>query len=545
MQALRSRVWQAIFACAVALGCGRDWPSVVSPRDVPVAGGPPQIARVVDLGDLGEIPASGPLPAADSDGIFVVGERILVEGSDFGRLPTVLVGGRPAGVIARTSGGGIVTAIPEGVPPGDVDVEVSHPRGKDSRRVRVVRWALVAQPDADAVYVVDVARTDATVSGTRIAIENPRFIRYAADGSVAYVASGVATGAEGTPGARGKLSVISMVASAGPRVVHEISCEPRFAVALAVADRAPLLAVVGERTIQLFSLVEPRRPAPYRPFPLPADIAAGGVVSADLEPTGKLLALLVADGNRLVSIDLTAPDAPQVHASVDLLPGERLPLVRDLRFSIDGETLWVVSGDNPRSVAAGKQPTRLTAVSLKVGGAPAERPVLAVWRTAEIRGATAPVRLAVARGQPVASGTTIRTPPEKAAVFLTALDARLFQLGGLNLSLPDGRARAHAVLRAVAEPGMLVRTDVGGGGGPLVSLPMVVSSVDLSPDSQLLLATAARLDVAHGADLLRAEFGLAISPLWGKARPRWVKLADLPLDAVKWPFTLGYVRIQP
>lgn len=543
------RLLCGVVAACVAAACGSGpWPSVVGPRDVSAAGGAPRVRRVRDLGAFDSLP-QGTVPGTGSDGTFVVGEYVLIEGSDFGKLPTVLIGGRPAKALARTSGGGIITQIPAGVLAGSIAVEVSHPRGKHALEIPVKRYGVVAQGDADTLHLVDVRRDGAEVLPQRLAVQNPRSVRFSADGSMAYVASGVARGAEGTAGASGKLSVVSMTAPGGPKVVHEIKVDSRFVVSLAVAERAPLLAVVGEGEVQLFSLGEPRTPAPYDTMVLPGEVQRKGVVAADLDPTGKLLAILFAEGNELGIIDVSRPEAPAVVESVSVLPGERLPLVRDMRFSVDGGTLWVVSGDNALSISAGHQPTRLTAVN--VNPPPAEGTAgrrVEVARTAEIPGATAPLRIATARGQPLASGTTIRTPPEKAAVFVTTVNPKVFQLAGLDLFKPEARERAVALLKPIAEPGMLVRTDVEGGGGPLFSAPTVLSSIDLSPDSQMLLATSCRVDLqasGAGSGGLALEFGVTITPLWGAVKPEFVRLGEMSPGAFQPPFVLGHVRIQP
>jgi DNA-binding beta-propeller fold protein YncE len=534
-----------LVALCLAAGCGGGWPDVVDVRDVPTAGGAPDVETVRDLGYI-ELPEGGSLPRPDSDGTFVVGELILIEGDDFGKLPTILVGGRPAGVIARTGGGGIVTRVPDGVPSGKVSVEVSHPRGKSARDIEVKRYGLVAQSDADKIYVLDIGKRDANVLPQSLTVQNPRLIRFIPDGSLAYVASGVAHGAEGTPGAKGKLSVIAMTAAGGPKVVGEIAVgASRFVVGLAVAERAPLLAVVGESELQLFSLRDPPHPAPYDPFPLPGEIVKAGVVTADIEPYGEILALLVGEGNQITSVDVADPEKPRVVTSVDILPGERLPLVRDMRFSADGETLWVASGDNAASLKAGKQPTRITAITLKRPEAKdgERKPIVAVWRTSTITGASAPLRLTVSRGQPMASGTTIRTPPDKAAVFMTTIDPQMFQLAALDLFQAEGREKAVACLKPIAEPGMLARTNLEGGGGPLFSVGSVLSALDVSPDSQVLVATTS---VFHTeSNRLTLEFGVTVTPLWGAVKPRYVKLAEMQPDAFKPPFSIGHVRIQP
>jgi hypothetical protein len=94
---------------------------------------------------------------------------------------------------------------------------------------------------------------------------------------------------------------------------------------------------------------------------------------------------------------------------------------------------------------------------------------------------------------------------------------------------------------------MLVRTDIEGGGGPLFSAPTVLSAVDLSPDSLVALATGCKIDVQKGGGSggFALEFGVTITPLYGKIVPRFVKLAEMNASAFQPPFTLGHVRIQP
>ena len=143
-----------------------------------------------------------------------------------------------------------------------------------------------------------------------------------------------------------------------------------------------------------------------------------------------------------------------------------------------------------------------------------DAPALAVWRTSAVPGATAPLRLTVARGQPVASGATVRTPPDKAAVFVSAVDSRLLQLAGLDLFEVEGRQRAVSMLKPIAEPGMLIRTSVEGGGGPLFSVPTVLTSVDISPDSQMVLAATCSFIPAGRTESRSSSgyFGLALGP---------------------------------
>src|SRR5207249_7368330 len=121
--------------------------------------------------------------------------------------------------------------------------------------------------------------------------------------------------------------------------------------------------------------------------------------------------------------------------------------------------------------------------------------LVSLWRTVSVPGAAAPIHVAVARGQPLASGTTIRMPPDKAAVFVSSLHDAIFKLADVDLGTPAG-AKAVGNLWHPPQPGLMVRADITGGGGPLVSTPEILSAADLTPDAQLIVATAARLSPA-------------------------------------------------
>src|SRR5439155_24917318 len=133
--------------------------------------------------------------------------------------------------------------------------------------------------------------------------------------------------------------------------------------ALAAAEDAPVFVAIGDGKLTLFDAAYSPRPAPYPAVALPKELHAARAF--ELSPDGKMLAALIPDGNRLVVADVSQPGVVKFVNAVDLLPTERLPLVTDLAFSSDGETLWIVSGDNGASLPS-VQPTRLTAVRLLV-----------------------------------------------------------------------------------------------------------------------------------------------------------------------------------
>jgi len=522
----------------LAAGCTHaGFPDVVDVREVSTTFGPPSVSRIRDAGAV-RLPQAGAWKG-EPDGIAGPGELLVIEGENFGRLPTVSIGGRATTIVARTEGGGIVARVPTGVPVGNVPIVVSQPKGRAQKSFPMRRFAVVAH--AGLLTFLRVDKDRAEPFGKPLPVPGARVVRISGDGAAAYA---VANRADGD-----HLVAVDLCAPGGPRIASEKKLA-HHGVLLTTAMDAPMAAVVGDGEITMVSTHDPQKPALFEPMDLP--MGAKGPRAIELSPDGKLLAVLVADGNRLVAMDVSSPPNGNVVTSVDLLPDEKLPLVRDLAFASDGETLWIVSGDNDRSLPA-LQPTRLTAVRILPSEKPDEKPdekakknrVVSLWRTQSVPGAAAPLRIAIARGQPLASGTTIRMPPEKAAVFVTSLNDALFKLADVALDTPAG-AKAVAKLWHPQKPGMLVRADINGGGGPLFTTAEILSALDLTPDAQLLVATAARITPAPATGGVVLDFGVTYAPIWGASiTPVFLPLEKLDAREVKPPFLFGDLRIQP
>ena len=368
-------------ALVVGVGCGGAGPNeIVSSRKLSGASGAPKISGVADMGDFGAIPRQGSLPKADSDGAYVVGEIIVIRGSNFGKQPTNNIGGRPAEPLARTGSGAIITRIPAGVPTGTIDVEVSHPGGRNSVDVVVRRHAFVVQPGANKLFVLDVAANGAVTTGGDIAIPGASRVTVSHDGQVALVAA--------TDKGKARVGVVVTTASAGPRLVRTLELEGTAATFIDAAPDAPVGAVVGGGMLTMLDLDDARNPAAYPGV----DLGEYGndIVEIAMNPTGDLLVLLLANANAVVPIDVSNRSAPRIGAPVALMPEERVPLVRDLGFAPNGAELWVVAGDNVEAIIAGTHPTQLIIISRS--GA-----TLSVERTVEVVGAPAPGSLAVSR----------------------------------------------------------------------------------------------------------------------------------------------------
>src|SRR5690606_7427307 len=325
---------------------------------VPGGSDPPQIERITDLGDLGPLPARGPLPATDSDGQIAIGELILVEGKDLGKLPTLRIGDAPVEVVARTGAGGVIGRVPPGIDAGPVEVVLSHPGGRDSATISVERHAVVVDRPAGQVHVVALGRDNAARLRASFPLPGALDAAISWDGQVAYVAVNP-TGAGGSA----SIHVIALPSAGQPRLLRKHLLPLPKVAALGAAAAAPVAAVAGSGKLVVLDLGVPRTPAIGAAFPLVGDARALAV-----QPQGRRLVVLSPHDNELTPVDLSRPDQPRVEQPVDLLPDEREPLAIDVEFAPGGNEVWALCGDQPTTVAGGSHPTRLVVVDWETGG---------------------------------------------------------------------------------------------------------------------------------------------------------------------------------
>lgn len=546
LPAVRKLVCGTLFLTGMwlqAAGCGPLFPNVMEPTDIPtLREGSPRIRGVRDMGAV-HIGKAGPL-AAESDGAIHVGELLLIEGSGFGKGPTVAIAGRPAEVRWRTEGGGIVVQVPAGCAVGPQRLSVQNGDGRDEVPVTLQRLAAVLDPRRGELYALRVGNGAPTTAGPALRLGSPGSqplgMAMSPDGVAAYVLLAT-SGKQGTP--TGEVVVVDLVAPGGPRVADTRKLRHR-AHSITAAERAGVLAMVGDEQVTLWDINEARRPAAWQPSNLPA--AAQKAWTAALHPGGTLLAMAMADSNDVVLVDVAlVPDKtgirPRELAVLNALPEARQPLLNRLRFASDGETLWLTSGDNAMSLGSGHQPTRLTALGLSHGAtqggsatgdaAPASKETdvgLAVLKTVELKSAGAPIDLALGRRPPVSSGTTIRMPPERAAVFVSTV-AGLAGAGG-------GGEKIR---------GSLARGDLAGGLKALSAGDEIVAGLDVSPGAEI--AVSARIRPGDGqlslavTDLLS---GGDVTTALGTAQPA---VSDGKADGGRavWQLSQVPVALQP
>ena len=474
----------------VALGCGGGPGAreIVEGDQLPRGAEGPKISQVTDLGDMRRLPRSGVMPRPDSDDRFALGELILIEGTDFGQLPAVRIGGESVRILARTGDGAIVCRIPGGIDSGTIEIVVSHEGGRDATSIGVERHAVLLDRSTGRVHFVALGRGSEGDVRNSFTIRGAFDARISSDGQAAYVVANPAGPAE-----TAAVHVISLTAGGGPKRLRTLHLELTRIAAFGVAEKARLGAVVGRGRLVLLDLRKPLAPTAMAPFPLVADAHALAI-----HPQGKKIALLSPRDNILTPIDISVREMPRIEPSVDLLPDERDPMAVDVEFTAGGGSAWVLLGDEPRVQEKGARPTRLVTVSWETGQPRIEQ-------TLEVKEMTgAPVALATGRR----IGTARRPSPIVIATVNRKLysndpdlvPSRIGDLGQIVLVFQDGSTRVLSKQSAVF-------------GDPEVSHDMAWA---VSPTTRLL----------RGPGGTRFELGLSFDPLGPGRKYRFVKLGD-------------------
>ncbi len=461
---------------------------VVSSRDLGGAGDAPSVSRVTDLGDLSSIPAVGqPLSRDRSDGEITIGELLLIQGDDFGKLPAVNIGGRPAEPLARMGNGAIVVRVPPGVPAGEVAVEVSHTRGRGARKVKVVRYGFAVSPGAGVVHVLRFDGSGAPMVRGTIALPGARDVAVSSDGVAAYVA--VAAGGK-QPSAG--LGIISIAAKGGPRLTRILPLTGQNATrVIMAADERDGAVLVDNR---LFLVRAGVATAPTLESPISLD-KVGSIGSLVISPNGRTIALLDGEQNQVVPIAVSPRGAPKLQPPVDAMTDVWVPLVRDLGFAPRGEELWIAAGDNAKALVAGKHPAQLLQLPVKDGS-------FGPGRAVEMSDVDAPVALAVATRESVGSATAIRSRARRAAIVVASESRPLL----------SGKSLADA-LASPESSSQLISTDLDGRTEPLWRGPALVSALTLTPDVRAAVASV--LQIVRSGDAVTLKRALVWAPLGG------------------------------
>ena len=501
-----SKTSALLVGAAIASACGGPGArEIVGLEDVPGGSDAPKIVKVTDLGDLPALPPRGELSIKDSDSKFAIGELVLIEGSGFGKLPAVKVGGAPVAIEARTGNGGVVGRIPAGIDAGAAEVAISSGGGRDATTIEVERHGLLVDRATGNVHVVAFGADDRVAVRGSFAMPGAVAVAFAPGGAVAYVAANPPGGATTST-----IHVIALTASGGPKLLRQRHLPIARVTAIATARAAPVGAVVGSGKLVVLDLEVPRGPTPGSPFPLVGD---GGALA--VHPKGSRAVVLSPHDNHLTPVDLTRPDAPRIERPVDLLPGEREPMSIDVEFAPGGDEAWAVVGDRKESVAGGTHPTRLVVVSWETG----EPRVL---RAAELGASGAPVGVAVGQTESVGSATAIRSTRRRAPIVVATVNQKLWS---------DDPENAPSKLQDL---GQLVAADLDGKAQVLLAQTSLFGDPQVTPDLGWVVSPTVRLARHTGGTGF--ELGLTFQPLPGTpGGPRFTPITDATPAGLKTP----------
>ncbi len=473
-------------------GCASTWPEVMDPSDiVSLREGTPKIARVADLGSP-HIGKPGPMQPS-SDGHFTVGELVLIQGSGFGKQPTVLLGGRPAEVRWRTGGGGLIVQVPSGVSTGTQPLVVEAAGKRAETSVNLSRLAVVLDGPRELLHALRVSGGSGQPPvvesfGKPLPLRNARSLAVSSDGAAAYVLV--------QDKDHDEVAIVDLTAPTGPAVRDQRRLKHRATTILAAAA-APVVAIVGESELTVWDASEANRPSPWPAAALPTE--ARGATLFALDPTGTLLAAGFPEPNEVALYDIKPTRTevtPKEVARATVLPLARQPLLHDLRFSVDGEQLWTLSGEAATQKA--QQPTQLVALSVGPKEPGGIKRTILVGKPVEVKEGGAPLSLTVGRGRPIASGATIRAVPEKSQVILSTAPR------------VDGPKSIPGSIFRVAEGGVLKSVLSGG---------QLFASVDVSPDAGLAIAAEQSKDGPLSVTVADTEVRATASFTLGSAAP--------------------------
>jgi hypothetical protein len=298
----------------------------------------------------------------------------------------------------------MIVRVPVAAPAGSQPVVVTQEHGRAQANITIRRYAGLLTPGGGRVVWLQLGAGVPREVGETI-VPEARFLSLSADGRAAYVA-----------GPRGPLAVVELPSPDRPAVVGRLELGPEPTVALASAVTVPVLAVVRAAEVMLVDTTSSLRPMRGPVRRLPAALKAARARRVALSPDGRQLAFCLGEGNRVALVDLARPEPSMVELALD--PEARMPVLVDLAFAPDGQTLWVVAGDTAESRPLGPQPTRVFA--LRIGRDAAGALTLESARSVTVPAAGEPSRLTTGHTIPLPSGAAVRLPPERATVYLAA-----------------------------------------------------------------------------------------------------------------------------
>jgi len=441
-------------------GCTTAHPyRITRTMDLAEASSGPTITKVLDLGNA-EVPTEGNVSPTGMNRQAVVGELLYVLGKEFGRGPSVSVGGLPAVVLARTENSGLLVRVPVGVSAGRQNVVVSTHKGVSSFPFEFRRFAAAGSPGSPKLSLLEApsfqeaAAIDLGADPAGIAFSRTKPLMYVVT-QTAPVCMEKPTGADCAP----SLLTVDLTLPGFP-VVQKQKLVSGWVVSFSVAQSQDRALVATTGGLQLVNL-EYRTPILHQKAAWPAKVPFRDVLQALISPDGKTAAVLLRTGNRLALFDVSVPDVPKEGPQVNLLPEQKAPLLRTMAFfsTRSTQTLYVAAGDTPESLVVGWHPGLLLTAELISARDRTVEPEVKILSTLPLpQEKVTPTHLAVSLLGATEVEDTQRTEWTH-FLYLSLVHGELMTINKNPLSTPSGLQMGVELIDGLKMIGFLSRVD--------------------------------------------------------------------------------------
>jgi hypothetical protein len=493
--------WFALVTASLFFGaCKKPDPwKIVTPKDLEAPDSAPVITQIEDIG-AAVVTAGLPLKPRAGDAIAVPGELIVIRGKHLGRQPSVMIGVKPVSVLARLADGAIVVRVPPGVRSGDLPVTVTQRKGSRRHTLTIQRHGLAVSPDGKKVHVLKIGAHTAELARRTINVPDVRAMLPHPLGGVIYLLSG-------SPNASVELHSIDMAAKGGPKIVSSTKrgmtpdADQTFFGLSVATEKALVTSAVGD-SITMWDAETPTKPSVWHSIEIPPKLGKQEITDMAISPDGKTLAVLFADVNSVVLADVTDPLRVRWTKPTLVHSGENTPpLVRRLSFHQEDisptrsvQALWVLSGDNRKSLQVGRHPTHATRYEVTSAQSGDTLPQLKKTKQFSINPSPAIHDWAATfNPQQVQSGTSLRQDPSRMVFYVTGIDPEIFTLPQ-PLDSPTGRQHAVEFFEKGISLGTIISVDPQGRLQPKLRLSkrMIMGDLVVTTDGTLLLTTACK-----------------------------------------------------
>jgi hypothetical protein len=531
-------VWLTLVACTTA-----HPHRITKTMDLAEASSGPKVTKVLDLGNA-EVPTLGNVSPTGMNGQAVIGELLYVLGKDFGRGPSVSMGGLPAVVLARTENGGLLARVPVGVPAGRQNVVVSTHKGVSSFPFEFRRFAAAGSPGSPKLSLLE-APAFTEVASIELGAD-PAGVAFSRTKPMMYVVTQTApaclekpTGADCVP----SLLTVDLTLPGFP-VVQKQKLVSGWVLGFSVAqgqDRALVATTGGLQVVNL----EYRTPILHRKAAWPSRVPSRDVVQALISPDGKTAAVLLRAGNRLALFDVSVPDVPKEGPQIDLLPDQKAPLVRTMAFfsTRSTQTLYVAAGDTPESLVVGWHPGLLITAELLSAKDRTVDPEVKILSTLPLpQEKVTPTHLAVSLLGATEVEDTQRTEWTH-FLYMSLVHGELMTINKNPLSTPSGLQTGVELIDSLKMIGFLSRFDHKQNFKSFTSDPAVMGALAAAHHGKELLSIRCVPHTSKEPLEVTFECGLHLMNLHtlkGEFRPMG-KLAKAQFVS---PFAFGAVAVQ-